>query len=93
MNVLAVISALCLLVCQKKLFMFACLMYVAFVISFPLSRFFIFLSRVFSFTHFLLHSFPPLCLPGALVVFYECGCPSNLGFLVIWGLETPIIAA
>lgn len=96
MNVLAVITALllaCLLVCRNKLFMFACLIYIAVVISLPLSRSFIFLSRVFSFTHFLLHSFPPLCLPGALVVFYECGCPSNLGFLVILGLETRIIAA
>jgi len=88
MNVLTVMTALCLLVCRNELFLFACLIYIAFVIFFSHLPLFSFFSLVFfSFTHFLLHSFPPLCLPGALVVFYEYGCPSNLGFLVIWGLE------
>ena len=78
MNVLTIITALCLFVCQNKLFMFACLIYIAFVISFfPSPAFSFFSLMFFSFTHFLLHSFPPLCLPGALVVFYEYGCPSK----------------
>jgi hypothetical protein len=71
----------------------ACLIYFACAIPFSSSYLFIFLSLVFFFAHFLLHSFPPLCLPGALVVFCEYGCLTNLGFLVIWELETSIIAA
>jgi hypothetical protein len=75
--------------------MFACLLALHCFCDFFPSLFTIsFFSLLFLFfTHFLLHSFPPLCLPDALVVFCECGCPPNLGFLVIWGLETPIIAA
>lgn len=72
MNIfLTVITALCLLVFQNKLFMFACLIYIAFVISFfPSPAFFIFLCRVF---FFLLHIF--CCtrfLPCACLVHWLC---------------------
>jgi len=70
LNVLTVITTLCLLVCQNKLVMFACLIYIAFVISSPLSRFFF---SFFSLVFFLSHIF--CCtrfLPCACLVHWLC---------------------